>query len=439
MSEKIYAWLLRLYPLGFREAYGEAAMQLFRDRFRYERGFLPALRLWLDLLADLAASLPGQHLEAALAASAPPLLEGAPSFSIVESRPPRFGALFLGGVLSLFGAAASIPVFNLSTAPRYLAFTLNDTQSPAPSASDSSDAAPQSAAETSTLDAAERGRVIQAVAANLKEHYPDPTVARNVAEALLAHQIAGDYQAVVDPAAFAALLTTQARELSHDVRLGVVYTKAASRSAPPPMQSRGCGFEKVSRLAHKIGYLKLDFFPDSAVCRPEAASAMAFVNGADALIFDLRDNSGGYPGMVMFVASYLFDHPEYMYNPREPTTERSWTNSPVPGSKLADKPVYVLTSARTFSGAEHFSYDLKMLRRATIVGETTAGATDTGVFYRVGDRFGIGMPQAGAINPFSKNDWAGIGVEPDVKVKAADALVTAEALAQKKLRLTDLR
>jgi len=33
------------------------------------------------------------------------------------------------------------------------------------------------------------------------------------------------------------------------------------------------------------------------------------------------------------------------------------------------KPVYVLTSARTFSGAEEFAYDLQQLQRATVVGD----------------------------------------------------------------------
>jgi C-terminal processing protease CtpA/Prc len=75
-----------------------------------------------------------------------------------------------------------------------------------------------------------------------------------------------------------------------------------------------------------------------------------------------------------------------------------------------------------------------MLKRATLVGETTGGAAHAGVFRRIDDHFGIGIPEVKVINPFSTVDWAGVGVEPDVKVKAADALETAEKLAESKLR-----
>ena len=134
--------------------------------------------------------------------------------------------------------------------------------------------------------------------------------------------------------------------------------------------------------------------------------------------------------MVALMASYLFDHPEYLYDPRENPTEQSWTRSPVAGNLLADKPVYVLTSARTVSGAEQFCYNLKMLKRATLVGETTRGSAHSGVWHRIDDHFGMGIPEVKPINPYSKTDWEGTGVEPDVKVKAVDALATAENLAQ---------
>ena len=98
-------------------------------------------------------------------------------------------------------------------------------------------------------------------------------------------------------------------------------------------------FRQVELLPNRIGYLKLDFFPDTSVCGATAKAAMAKLNDADAIIFDLRDNTGGFPDMVSLLASYLFDHPVYMYSPRGAPTTDSWTHSPVPGNKLADKPV----------------------------------------------------------------------------------------------------
>jgi C-terminal processing protease CtpA/Prc len=200
------------------------------------------------------------------------------------------------------------------------------------------------------------------------------------------------------------------------------------------LERENCTFEMVKILPRNIGYLKLNSFPDVSICRSTAVAAMASLNRVDAVIFDLRENRGGYPEMVMLIAAYLFDRPEYMYSPREAPTERLWTRSPVVGSRLADKPVYVLISGITWSGAEQFSYDLKMLKRATLVGERTRGGAHAGVFYRIDDHFGVGIPEVKAVNPFSKTDWEGVGVEPDVKVKAAEALAVAVRLAEGRLR-----
>ena len=103
MSEKLYALLFRLYPSQFRHAYQEEAIQLFRDRSREERGLLPTLRLWVDLLADLIVSLPREYRRARtmVGASSPQSLEGVPSFYLLEDGSPRLGAFLFGGVLSL--------------------------------------------------------------------------------------------------------------------------------------------------------------------------------------------------------------------------------------------------------------------------------------------------------------------------------------------------
>jgi hypothetical protein len=302
-----------------------------------------------------------------------------------------------------------------------------------------------STGETS-LSASERHRVIDAAAANLRKHYFDRNVAQTTADALMAHEKSGDDDAARDGAAFANLLTGQMREASHDMHLIVEYSPDILPEHPPQptpenlapyrnaMRKQNCMFRKVELLPHNIGYFKLDSFPDTSVCEATARAAMASLNHADAIVFDLRDNTGGFPDMVSLIASYLFDHPEYMYSPRGTPDQNSWTQSPVPGSLLADKPVYVLTSTSTWSGAEQFSYDLKMLKRATLVGETTRGGAHAGVFHRIDDHFGIGIPEEKPINPFGSADWEGVGVQPDVKVNASNALRTALHLAERKLQ-----
>jgi peptidase S41-like protein len=512
MSEKIYAWLLRLYPSRFREAYGDEALQLFRDRARDERGLLPRLRLWLDLLGDLVLSVSREyfHVQPELTSYSAHLgSEGRPSFFVLTDESLGPGALLFGGVLSLVALVAFSVLLNhgvkhlplsalirptpgaaeersshfnppapkaagdtgaattASTSQQQPAMASTSSQSDNGEASDAQSHAlqpppgsmqpfpqrsqlPRRASSSvlgdAKLSAAERHRVIDGAIGNLKRYYVYPDVAKKMADALMAHEKNGDDDAATDGEAFANLLTRQMREVSPDRHLTLDYSEAPLPSHPTgqtpegiaryreAMKQQSCTFEKVAILPHNIGYLKLNSFPDLSVCQPTAAAAMASLNHADAIIFDLRDNRGGYPSMVMLIAAYLFDHPEYMYNPRENTTERSWTQSPVPGNRLADKPVYVLTSARTFSGAEHFSYDLKMLKRATLVGETTGGATDVGVFHRIDDHFGMGIRETPAINPYSEPDWAVTGVEPDVKVKAADALEVAKKLAFSKLQ-----
>src|SRR5260370_16218960 len=203
------------------------------------------------------------------------------------------------------------------------------------------------------------------------------------------------------------------------------------------MEANRCTFQKVEVLPHNIGYIKLNSFPDPSVCRAKAAAAMASLNNADAIIFDRRDNRGVSATTVALLATYLFDHPTHLndfYDRGANSTEESWTLPPIPGNKMSDKPAYVLTSATSFSAAEGFSYDLKMVKRATLVGETTSGRSPMRIAQQIDDHFMIRVPGIRVINPISKTNWEGTGVEPDVKVKAADALETAKKLAQSKLQ-----
>ena len=122
-----------------------------------------------------------------------------------------------------------------------------------------------------------------------------------------------------------------------------------------------------------------------------------------------------------------------LWERKDDKTQQYWTLPYVPGKRLDGKPVYVLTSKRTFSGAEEFTYNLKNLKRATIVGETTGGGAHPVSGHRNDDHFISGVPFERAINPISKTNWEGTGVDPDVKVAAAEALATAQKLAGEKL------
>jgi len=79
-----------------------------------------------------------------------------------------------------------------------------------------------------------------------------------------------------------------------------------------------------------------------------------------------------------------------------------------------------------------------MLKRATIVGETTAGGAHAGVFHRIDEHFGVAITEVKSINPYSKYDWNGTGIEPDVKCPASDALIVATKLIGKTPPKNDL-
>jgi len=299
------------------------------------------------------------------------------------------------------------------------------------------------------IDAKTRTLVIEGAIKNLNEFYVSPELAKKMEESVLARQKKGEYDSLNDGDALAKRLTDDFREVSHDKHLWVDFSpaKMPERPAGPPnadevaqyrkqMEKMNCGFDKVEILSGNVGYVKFNMFADPDICGPTAVAAMNFLANVDAIIFDLRENGGGDPKMVALVSTYLFSeqtHLNDLWERKSDSTSQYWTLPYVPGKRLNGKPAFVLTSKQTFSGAEEFTYNLKNLKRATIVGETTGGGAHPVSGHRIDDHFMIGVPFAKAVNPISKTNWEGTGVEPDVKVPAADALATAQKLAAEKL------
>jgi hypothetical protein len=303
------------------------------------------------------------------------------------------------------------------------------------------------------IDAETRARVIDAAVAKLNEYYVFPETAKKMAEAVQSRLKSGAYDSVTGADDFASMLTEDLRAVSHDKHLGVNFSArvlpkrepGVDRAPDPAEQARwkamlhrdNCAFEKVERLPQNIGYLKFNGFADPEICGPTVAASMNFLAHVDALIIDLRGNGGGDPKMVAHISSYLFAEPTHLndlYNRKEDKTTEFWTLKDVAGARLADKPVFVLTSKRTFSGAEEFAYNLKNLKRGTIIGEVTGGGAHPVSGHRIDDHFMIGVPDARAINPISKTNWEGTGVEPDVKVPASEALDVAKKMAAEQIK-----
>ncbi|HEV2690302.1 MAG TPA: S41 family peptidase [Bryobacteraceae bacterium] len=302
------------------------------------------------------------------------------------------------------------------------------------------------------IDMATRGRVVEGAAASLNEFYVYPETAKKMAEAMQSRLKSGAYDAIDNGVAFAATLTDDLQGVSHDKHLNVNFSPRAlpkrdpGPNSPSPeamaqqraqSERNNCAFEKVERLASNIGYLKFNAFVDPENCGATVASAMGFLAHVDALIIDLRENGGGDPKMVAHISTYLFAEPTHLndlYNRKEDKTTEFWTLKDLPGPRFAGKPVFVLTAKRTFSGGEEFTYNLKNLKRATIIGETTGGGAHPVSGHRIDDHFMIGVPFARAINPISKTNWEGTGVEPDVKVPAAEALDVAKKMAVEQMK-----
>lgn len=305
-----------------------------------------------------------------------------------------------------------------------------------------------------TVDAKTRAQVVEAAIREMNEGYVFPEVAKTLEADLRKKLTAGEYAAALynDPKAFADRLTADVQAITKDKHLRVRHsptvlgpmrprdpTPAELEEMTQRAATQNYGFERVERLRFNIGYLDLRGFMSAEMAGHKAAAAMTLLSDTDALIIDLRQNGGGDPAMVALLTSYLVDdrtHLNTMSYRRGGTTrtEEWWTSTWVPGERFGGKkPLYVLTSKRTFSAAEEFSYNVKNLKRATLVGEATGGGAHPGVLRRLNDHFSMFVSNGRAINPISKTNWEGTAVEPDIKVAASDALRVAQLEVLRKL------
>jgi hypothetical protein len=304
--------------------------------------------------------------------------------------------------------------------------------------------------------------IVTTALALLRENYVFPELAEQVATAIEVRLAAGEYDNL-DEITLTDLLTSHLQEASEDrhlrVRLGGGPRPGRGRRGPGAGPRRGphpehdepadhearrlamrrmgrldnFGIHRVERLDGNIGYLDLRRVAMPENAGPAIAAAMELVSGTYALIIDLRHNGGGSPDGVVFWCSYLFEeqptHFNDIFNAETGETRQFWSLPYVPGSRYVDRPVYVLTSKRTFSGGEDFCYTLQALGRAEVIGETTGGGAHPTRPFPISAAVHIGIPFARSINPVTGTNWQGTGVVPDTPVPADQAYDVAYAKA----------
>jgi hypothetical protein len=290
------------------------------------------------------------------------------------------------------------------------------------------------------IDEATKAAVIDSISKALNDVYVFPEVAEKMEKKLRANLRAKTYRKISTYQEFTSRLTEDLMDVAHDKHLRVLYSPER-----PPGYARGdsltedeqgalverwayenFGFAKLERLSGNIGYLDLRGFHDATWGGKTAVAAMSFLSNSDAIIIDLRRNGGGEPSMIQLISSYFFKEPVHLnsfYIRDEDKMRQFWSHAHVDGPRMTDTPLYVLTSANTFSAAEEFTYNMKNLKRATIVGDTTGGGAHPVRFIRFDDlKVSMSLPFGRAVNPVTGTNWEGTGVEPDIQVPEEQAL-----------------
>jgi hypothetical protein len=330
--------------------------------------------------------------------------------------------------------------FNFDPEPPHAIDNISLRPTAPPAATDNAGPAPP-------LDEKMRGQVVQALVRELNRAYVYPEKAAAMDRELISRQRQHTYDSIASRLTFARALTDDLQRVTHDKHLHVNAdcSRGASRPGreqhgPPPGPSeRPRVFGPSRTLDGNVAYIDIATFgvPGNQA-RDEIRDTMSAAADAAAIIFDVRRNGGGEPETVALVSSYLFGsepvHLNSLYWRIPDRTDEFFTDPRVQGAKFGPtKPVYVLTSGRTFSAAEEFTYNLQTRKRAVIVGETTGGGAHPGDTTPLPHGFSVFVPSGRAINPITNTNWEGTGVKPDVAVAADAALDTAHRLAREKI------
>ncbi|MFX0042641.1 MAG: S41 family peptidase [Candidatus Hodarchaeota archaeon] len=302
-----------------------------------------------------------------------------------------------------------------------------------------------------SLDDNKIQEIIMDICNKVKEFYVFPEIADKISDFLANKLNKGFYRNITDPRLVEKEISNDLLEVSSDLHFYFEYNPILAQKLlqksdedREDWQDVDCQeflvaqydnyhIVKAERLPGNIGYIRLNDFQPAECAGDVMVGALQFLANTYALIFDIRNNGGGYPSMIQLIISYLVEPTSKLinsfYERKKDKYSQSWTLPYVPGNRFPDKPVYILTSHRTASAAEEFVYNLKMMERAIVVGETTRGAAHPVDNFPILDLFVISLPIGRPINPISNDNWEGKGVTPHHQIPQEKALEKAHFLA----------
>lgn len=283
-------------------------------------------------------------------------------------------------------------------------------------------------------------RVIDA----LENHYLFPEKSKLIVNKLKYKLALNAFNQIDDLGAFINELGVLIRNVSGDSYLDVIQTNPRVIIGHLPILSTknyqdDFGFEKIEILSGNIGYLKLNSFYQNVSAELKADQAFGYLSGTDAMIIDLRNVEGDSISLAQYMMGFFVKHnttlSNVLYNRQENTEILKSSKKLGFAHFKQDYPVYILTSAFVSGTGEFFSYTLKSLKKAVIVGERTMGVALISKTHKVNELISINMPIAFLTHPVTNTNWEQEGVVPDVYVEANLSFDTAYKLAKEHLGL----
>jgi len=286
--------------------------------------------------------------------------------------------------------------------------------------------------------------LIDSLTVTLNNYYVFPDQAKAITTHIQNRFKKNSYEGISDPAKLVDLLQDDIRSVHVDPHMRMAYNKdflgvKSGSNGPSEEEIKKMDeedresnylFHKVEILKGNIGYVRFDgFVGNIEAAKATIKASFGFLVHTRAVIIDLRFNGGGSPEMVSYIESFFFDKKTHMndiIDRLSNDTTYFYADPLKSGGLTLLTPIYILTSKRTFSGAEDFSYGMQSVNRATIVGETTGGGAHPTRPFVLGQGFVIYVPFARSLNPYTKTDWEGTGVKPDIPVSSEDALIKAQ-------------